>query len=131
MHKGTILYHQAFQFHDGEIGKKLLIILNTPHNDEPYLCCKTTSKQKYNIEREGCHYHKNIYVINPNFDCFKEKTWVQFHELYEIEAGKFLKDHFDCKLEIKGSLKDNTIAAIINCIKRSEDVSNYHLTLLR
>ncbi|MEK6690282.1 MAG: hypothetical protein AABY78_03130 [Nitrospirota bacterium] len=131
MHKGTILYHQAFQFQNGEIGKKLLIILNTPQKDEPYLCCKTTSKQKYNIDKEGCHYNKNIYVIYPNTDWFKEKTWVQFHELYEIESGKFLKDHFDGKLEVKGTLKVNTISAIINCVKRSEDVSNYHLTLLR
>ena len=131
MHKGTILYHQAFQFQNGEVSKKLLIILNAPQKDEPYLCCKTTSKQKYNIDREGCHSSKNIYVINPNTDWFKEKTWVQFHELYEFEASKFLKDHFDGKLEVKGTLKANTIAAIINCVKRSEDVSIYHLTLLR
>lgn len=131
MHKGTILYHRAFQFQNGEIGKKLLIIINTPQKDEPYLCCRTTSKQQYNIDREGCHSNKNIYVINPNTDWFKEKTWVQFHELYEFEAGKFLKDHFDGKLVVKGTLKANTIVAIINCVKRSEDVSNYHLTLLR
>lgn len=130
MHKGTILYHQAFQFQNGQLGKKLLIILNTPKQDETYLCCKTTSKQQFNIDKEGCHYNKNIYVLNPDIDWFKEKTWVQFHELYEFDPHKFLQAHFDGDLEVKGELKGNTINAIINCIKRSEDVSNYHLTLL-
>lgn len=131
MHKGTIFYHKAFQFQNGEIGKKLLIILNMPQKDEPYLCCKTTSKQQFNIDKEGCHSNKNIYVLNPNTDWFKEKTWIQFHELYEFEASKFLQAHFKGELEIKGELKGQTISAIINCIKRSEDVSNYHLTLLQ
>lgn len=130
MNKGTILFHRDFQFHDGQTGEKLIIVLNTPKNNEPYLCCKTTSKQRFDIDREGCHSHKNIYVINPNYDWFKGKTWVQFHELYEFEPQRFLQAHFKGDLEIKGSLKENTINAIRNCIKRSEDVSQYHLSLL-
>lgn len=131
MNKGKILYHQAFQFQNGQYGKKLLITLNNPQNNEPYLCCKTTSKQQFNIDKEGCHYNKNIYVLNANTDWFKEKTWVQFHELYEIDRHKFLQAHFKGDMDVKGELKGNTICAIINCIKRSEDISNYHLTLLR
>lgn len=130
MDKGTILFHRDFQFHNGQSGEKLIIVLNTPKDNEPYLCCKTTSKPKFNIDKEGCHSQKNIYVINPNFDWFKIKTWVQFHELYEFEPPRFLQAHFDGVLEIKGELKENTVNAIRNCIKRSEDVSKYHLTLL-
>ena len=130
MNKGTILFHRDFQFHNGQSGEKLIIVLNTPKDNEPYLCCKTTSKQKFGIEREGCHSQKNIYVITPNFDWFKMKTWVQFHELYEVEPEKFLQAHFTGDLDVKGELKENTIRAIVNCIKRSDDVSKYHLTLL-
>jgi len=131
MNKGTILFHRDFQFHNGQSGEKLIIVLNTPKDNEPYLCCKTTSKQKFGIEREGCHSQKNIYVINPNFDWFKMKTWVQFHELYEFERAKFLQAHFKNSLDVKGELKANTIGAIRNCIKRSDDVSKYHISLLR
>lgn len=130
MNKGTILYHKAFQFQNGQIGKKLLITLNTPKKNEPYLCCKTTSKQQFNIEKEGCHSNKNIYVLDANTDWFKEKTWIQFYELYEFDPHKFLQAHFRGDLEIKGQLKVNTTNAITNCIKRSEDVSKYHLMLL-
>ncbi|MEQ8187149.1 MAG: hypothetical protein ABRQ39_04200, partial [Candidatus Eremiobacterota bacterium] len=61
MNKGTIFYHKKFEFSDGETGKKLLILLNEPQGNEPYLFCKTTSKKKYNLENEGCYSDKNIY----------------------------------------------------------------------
>ncbi len=131
MNKGTILFHRDFQFLNGQSGEKLIIVLNTPKDKEPYLCCKTTSKQKFNIDKEGCHSQQNIYVINPNFDWFRMKTWVQFHELYEFEAPKFLQAHFNGSLDVKGELKENTVRAIVNCIKRSDDVSKYNLSLLR
>lgn len=130
MQKGTVLYHKTFHFTNGETGRKLLIILNTPQKKDPYLCCKTTSKQKYNIDKEGCHNNKNIYVISPNIDLFKEKTWVQFHEIFEFNAETFLKEHFQGNLNIVGTLKVITLTAIINCIRRSEDISKYHLSLL-
>ena len=131
MNKGTILFHRDFQFHNGQSGEKLIIVLNTPQDNEPYLCCKTTSKPKFNIDKEGCHSQKNIYVINPNYDWFKMKTWVQFYELYEFERAKFLQAHFTGVLDIKGELRENTMRAIVNCTKRSDDVSKYHISLLR
>lgn len=131
MNKGTILYHTAFQYKDGQIGQKLLIVLNTPQNNDPYLCCKTTSKQKYGLDKEGCHSSKNIYVLNPIANCFPSKTWVQFYDIYEFEGQTFLRDHFNGKLNIKGTLPTYTINAIINCIKKSDDVSKYYLQLLK
>ena len=40
---GTVLFNEKFRFSDGEIGKKLLIILNEGKNDT-YIAVKTTSK---------------------------------------------------------------------------------------
>lgn len=131
MDKGTILYHRAFQFKDGEIGQKLLIILNAPQNADPCLCCKTTSKQKYNLEKEGCYNNKNIYVLNSSPNCFPVKTWVQFHELYEFDNHSFLQAHYKGDLDIKGKLPVNIINAIVNCIRKSEDISNHYLMLLK
>jgi len=126
-----VLYHLNFQFKDGETGQKLLIILNTPRNDEPYLCCKTTSKQKFDLDKEGCYSNKNIYVLNPTKDCFSLKTWVQFYDIYEFHASTFLQAHFNGDIKIKGKLLINAINAIVNCIRKSEDISNYHLLLLK
>ena len=38
MEKGTVLFHTEFRFTDGDIGEKLIIILNNPDpTKEPYL----------------------------------------------------------------------------------------------
>ncbi|MEO5361021.1 MAG: hypothetical protein H7843_11340 [Nitrospirota bacterium] len=131
MDRGTVLFHRDFQFKDGEYGNKLIIILNDVGADKPYLCCKTTSKPKYGIEKEGCYSDKNIFVLSNLSSSFHQKTYVQFHELYELNSKTFLKGHFEGKVEIICKLPVNMINAIINCIKKSEDISPYHLMLLK
>lgn len=70
MDKGTVLFHTKFLFSDGETGQKLIIILNTPKSREPYLICRTTSHQKYGINKQGCYSDKNIYYLDAKFDFF-------------------------------------------------------------
>ncbi len=129
MDRGTILFHRQLQYHDGPIGQKLLILLNAPKKSQPYLFCKTTSQPKH-VEREGCHHTENLYVLNANADSFPLKTWVQFHELYELSDDELVRTRLENHWEKKGQLRDQTITAILNCIKKSEDVSAYHLSLL-
>lgn len=64
-------------------------------------------------------------------DCFSLKTWVQFHDIYEFHASAFLQAHFNGDLDIKGKLPTNIINAIVNCIRKSEDISNHHMLLLK
>lgn len=72
-----------------------------------------------------------MYVLLPKEDFFPLKTWVQFNEFYLLEAQKLLSAHLkDKTVEIYGNLKNQTISAIVNCAKRSEDISEYHLSLL-
>ena len=130
MNKGTILFDKKFPFSDGNTGEKLIIILNVPKNKESFLVCRTTSKPQFYINKRGCYSDKNIYYIDANFDWFRKNTWIQFYELTEIDNASFLNNHFKGNLEIKGCLRTETIQAIINCIKKSEDVSNYHMRLL-
>jgi len=48
-----------------------------------------------------------------------------------VNYDEFIKQHFELGLEVKGELKTETISAIINCIKKSDDVSAYYLALLK
>jgi len=61
MRKGTVLFHPRFEFSNGEIGEKYLIILNTPDIKKPgpFLICKTTSQIKNKPKTPGCHAEKN------------------------------------------------------------------------
>jgi hypothetical protein len=131
MTRGTILFHDQFRFTDGEIGEKLLIILNTPKDDQPYLICKTTSQCKYFITTEGCHSNKSIYHIKAHKDGFPCDTWVQLHEIFEFSKEELLKAHFvDKTCTVKNCLPDRMIRAILNCIWKSEDISQFHIDLL-
>ena len=131
MDKGTIIFYKKFRFSDGESGEKLLIILNTFKDlSIPYLCCKTTSKQKYNLINPGCYSDRNIYILTENQDFFRLKTWIQFEEIYELKAQDLLDAHYKGLVEVKGQLKENTINSIIKCIKKSQDITNYQLSLL-
>lgn len=69
--------------------------------------------------------------MEKGYDWSNKTTYVQFHELYEIEQEGLLQAHFRGNIENKSKLRENTVNAIVNCIKKSEDVSRYHLTLLR
>jgi len=131
MTRGTILFHDRFRFTDGEIGEKLLIILNNPKDDQPYLICKTTSHCKNFITTEGCHSKKSIYHIKANKDGFPCDTWVQLDEIFEFSKEELLKAHFaDKTCTVKNCLSEATIRAILNCIWKSEDISQFHANLL-
>jgi hypothetical protein len=130
MKKGTVFFHNHFEFKDGDYGEKLIIVLNNMQGDDPFLCCKTTSKIKYSLENEGCYFQKNIHVIDK--PPFNEKTWVQFdpNSVFEFAPAKLVSDSFQNYIKIIGCLEDCHINAIVNCFKKSEDISEYHISLL-
>ncbi len=131
MTRGSVLFHREFKFSDGECGEKLLIILNTPANNEPYLVCKTTSKCKYFITKEGCHSEKGIYHIKANRDGFPIDTWVQLNEIFELTREELLEAHLtDKTCDIRHCLTENTIRALLNCIRKGDDFSQYQADLL-
>jgi len=72
-----------------------------------------------------------LYCIEANSDFFPKRTWVQFFEIFEVSHDEFIKQHFELGLQVKVELKPETINAIVNCIKRSDDVSAYHLSILK
>lgn len=130
MTRGTVLFHEKYKFPDGETGEKLLIILNTPSSEEPYLVCKTTSKCKFCITKEGCHSDKGIYHIRANFDGFKEHTWIQLDSITELTKKELIDAHFKQVCTSKFCLKDATIRAILNCIKKGDDFTQYQADLM-
>lgn len=107
MKRGTILFHPSFEFEDREKGRKYLIILNTPDikKSEPFLICKTTSQPHNKPQSPGCHAEKNLYTIDAKFDFFPKRTWVQFFRIFEVNYDKFIKEHFEIGLEVKGLLR--------------------------
>ena len=130
MKRGTILFHRQFKFTDGELGKKYIVIINSPTNSEPYLILKTTSQPKNKPSTPGCHVNKSVFMLPERKDFFPLNTWIQFFEIFEFNFQYFLNGKFKGDLEIVGQLKEQTINEIVNCIKRSDDITKYQRSLL-
>jgi hypothetical protein len=132
LNKGAVFNHLNIEFKDGEHGNKYLIILNNQQGEDPYLCCKTTSKQQYGIDNPGCHFEKGIFVLDLKKPPFPKKTWVQFdaNGIFEYEAVELLQCKFRGEIILNAELDSTLVQGIVNCFKKSQDISDYHLELI-
>ena len=125
MTPGSILHDKNFQFKDGEIGNKLLIVLNDGAN-YPYIIVKTTSKQKTKGKDEGCQLNDNP----PNFflpkgSCsFELDTWAELIEFYEFDVNQVFTKKLNKTLELKNSLPKTILKDLLNCAKNCDDITN-------
>lgn len=120
---GTIFHHPKFEYSDGVIGNKLIILLNTPTKDEPYLFLKTTSKQKSKLSIPGCIKSHSLFFIEGG-KVFPLDTWVQLDEVYPMRCVDFERNK---NIQIKGSLDANMIKAIIDCLFEAEGENLPHI----
>ncbi len=130
MKRGEILYSPKFEFFDGWKDDKLLIALNNPVQNQPYLVVLVNSQQKNKYDKPGCYAADGYYFVVANADWFIKNTWVQFYDLFEFDYRKVALEESKGNLISKGILKEETIRAIINCIKISYSISRYHKELL-
>ena len=130
MKRGEVISRKDFKFSNGSITEKLLIVLNEAGPNRPHLLLFTTSKKWRRKDIPGCHSKDNYYVIPKDTDWFNSMTWVLFDLIIEYDFSKELQEHFQGKLITETILRENTIRSIINCLKLSEDVSPYQLSLL-
>jgi hypothetical protein len=130
MKKGTVFLHKNFEFANGGIADKYFIVLNNPGPEDPILACRTTSKGQRKPQAPGCHYQKNLFLIEGGYDFFPLRTWVQFN-VFEFNLHGLLQLSFEKTVILKTDLRDQTINAIINCLILSDDISQFHLNLIK
>ena len=134
MDVGSIYLHDKFKFEDGSEKKKFFVVVSPGLNDnENYLVCRTTSKEKppYRIKKQGCDAKKNYFMLLQNDDWFEKNTWVQFDRIYVFKVQQLLKDRFDKQVTYKANLKPKNVRAILNCILRSRDVPQNQKTMIK
>lgn len=128
--RGTIFHHSQLVFHNGLIGKKYLVLLNTPSKCEPYLFVKTTSQHKNRPTASGCIKVCSLFFIPGGKTFFHRDTWIQLFELYPI-----LPRDIDAQKEISiaGSLSAKMIDDVVNCLFEAEEdnIAAVHKELLR
>jgi len=131
--RGRIYFHNDFGFHDGDNGKKFIILINNPQNLEPYLFIKTTTQQKNKPAVEGCHIKEEVFYIPSGKSFFLKNTWVQLHEIYAFTPTKLIADGINKALIRKSELTEQMISAIVNCLLKSniEDIEPEYIELIK
>lgn len=62
-----------------------------------------------------------------NQDLFQKDTWLILDQLRAYNPADIIKYHFDQKLIPKGKLKENNMRALLNCIRKLQDIEERHL----
>lgn len=131
MKAGDVFYFFNFKFEDGTTADKILIILSTPQNDEPYLVCLTTSQhKKWRTKQLGCHEDKNYYFVDANQTNFNKDTWIIFEKIYELDVTRLLNSCFKDGSYSLFELDKSLWKALKNCIVKSKDIEQDYLELI-
>lgn len=117
---GTIFHHHQLVYENGTVGKKYIILLNTPSKSEPYLFIKATSKKKDKPTTPGCikNHRYSLFFIPAGKTFFPLDTWVQLSELYRISPEDI---HTNSDISVVGSLDAKMIDDIVNCLFETEE----------
>ncbi len=128
--RGTIFHHYKLVFHNGDVGRKFLILLNSPAQDELHLFVKTTSQKKNKPTTPGCIETLSLFFIPVGKTFFEKPTWVQLYQIYQFVPDLMIKDPDIKKV---GILKPEIIDEIVNCLflSRGKDILPDHKKLLR
>jgi hypothetical protein len=128
--RGTIFHHSQLVFHNGFVGKKYLILLNTPSKNEPYLLVKATSQQKNKPVTPGCIKNLSLFFIPERKTFFTKNTWIQLYELYPMPPESI---HTNKEMSVVGELGAKIIDDIVNCLFDAEEdnLATIHKKLLR
>lgn len=130
MKEGSVLLHRNFQFSDGGVADKLLVVLSSV-KDGQLLAVKTTSQQKRRPLKDGCHpdARESVFVFNANPGGFRKTTWIILDPLV-IDVGPLTKRLGDGTVKQLFALNPIDTKAIINCLKKCDEVSPMHLYFL-
>lgn len=132
MTPGSILHDTNFRFTDGEIGNKLLIVLNDG-KESPYIIVKTTSKQKSKGKDEGCQLNDkppNFYL--PRNSCsFEKDTWVELNEFFEFKLSEMFQKKLAKTIQHKDLLTKDILKDLLNCAINCDDISEFQEQILK
>ena len=104
--RGTIFHHYKLVFHNGDVGRKFLILLNSPAQDELHLFVKTTSQKKNKPTTPGCLETLSLFFIPVGKTFFEKPTWVQLYQIYQFVPDLIIIDPDIKKVRILKPGKD-------------------------
>jgi hypothetical protein len=127
--KGDIYHHSALVFHNGEVAKKYIVLLNSPRKHDPCLFVKTTSQQKDKPKKPECIRDRDLFFVPAGATFFKKDTWIQLYEIYRFPP-LYIEQCSD--ISSVGRLGD-LIERVIDCLFKvaADDITEEDKKLIR
>ena len=109
--RGSVFVADNFKYSDGTTGRKLLVLLNNPSSEDPYLFIKTTSQKHSKPDTPGCidTFHK-VYFVPANCAFFQKNTWIQLDDYFLFTQQSLERD-----LNHIGQLPGKTTELLVSC----------------
>ncbi len=127
---GCILHWKGFKFADGAEADKYLVVVGAKPGSN-YLAIIATSNQRRRSTQPGGNPQGGYYHIpGGGKDWFPKDTWLLFEEPREISAAELVKEALAKNITVEGYLRHDIANAICNCMRKCDDVSEYHISLL-
>jgi len=120
--RGSVYFHPNYVYPNGNTQDKLLVVLNKLHlNEQPVIIIPVTTDKK-NKYKKGCNPKSYYFRIDANEDYFIDNSLLPLDINYfqmpaNIVTSKIQKGLMD----FRAQLKEQTINAIINCLKQVKD----------
>jgi hypothetical protein len=129
---GAVLDWDKFKFSrpGAEPKDKLLIVLGAKQGSD-FLMALTTSRPHWRKFNHGCNAQDGYYFIpGTGKDFFSEDTWVLLNDVKIASSAEVVRGALQGGIRCAGNLRQELARAIINCLKKTDDVSGLHLSLL-
>lgn len=127
---GCILHWKGFKFTDGAEADKYLVVVGAKPGSN-YLAIVATSKQRKRSTQPGGNPQGGYYHIpGGGKDWFPKDTWLLFEEPREISAAELVREGLAKNITVEGYLRHDIANAICNVMRKCDDVSEYHISLL-
>lgn len=127
MNRGDVVFWPLFPFEDGKAEHKLapsdkLLVLIGRDATDCWLMFRTTSVERADRpDPDGCHSEHCVYRFKDKRNKFDKPCWVQ----YEMPIIKEEREITNAKARVIFSLTKEETSAIINCFKKSPELTNW------
>ncbi len=125
MNCGTLLFDKKFQFPNGHIDYKLIIVVC--EYGENCLVIQTTRQPKGKNKIEGCQVSDNPpnFFVPQNTKWFEDDTWILLNEVFEYDSNQYLYKKEDGVVQHKCDLPNDFMKALLDCLLKSRDVDGF------
>jgi len=124
--RGTVVFWKDFSFDDGETSDKLLVVVGSGI-DGRLLMLKTTSRPRVDRpDLDGCHSHASVFRFKQYLGGFSGPTWIQF----DPPIIRTRQQVIDSAAWALFELKVDDLCAVVDCYKKSPEISDALMTFL-